>query len=206
MLTYQEITRRALSGPIMSEKDYDLKRFVRTLRRIVKKYDIQNKPDQPVPWDDDLADRFFQAGLDTAVEAGMLCTDTQRRIMFSREEIMAALDAGAREIILGIGGSATVDGGCGFAQAVGAIFMNESGEAVVCGMGGGALGGVSDIDLSDVDERLAQADIRVACDVTNPLLGEDGAAAVFGPQKGATPEMIEQLEAGLANLARIIGL
>ena len=87
MLTYQEITRRALSGPIMSEKDYDLKRFVRTLRRIVKKYEIQYKPDQPVPWDDDLADRVWQAGMEFMSEVGAYCVDSERIIEFSMAEL-----------------------------------------------------------------------------------------------------------------------
>lgn len=118
--------------------------------------------------------------------------------------ILAALDAGAKEIILGIGGSATVDGGCGCAQALGVLFLDQRGELCVCGLAGGGLAGINSIDLSDRDPRLAQTRLRVACDVTNPLLGPHGAAAVFGPQKGATPEVVEQLEAGLTNLAKVL--
>jgi glycerate kinase len=118
--------------------------------------------------------------------------------------ILAALDAGARELIIGIGGSATVDGGCGCAQALGARFLSAEGQPCVWGLAGGGLAGIADFDLSQVDPRLAEARIRVACDVRNPLLGPDGAAAVYAPQKGATPEAVELLEAGLAHLAGLI--
>ncbi len=118
--------------------------------------------------------------------------------------ILAALDAGARDIIIGIGGSATVDGGCGCAQALGVSFIDGDGNACVCGLAGGGLADVAHVDISDRDERLSECRIRVACDVTNPLTGPDGAARVFGPQKGATPEMVERLDAGLASLAAVI--
>ena len=118
--------------------------------------------------------------------------------------IRAALDAGAAEIIVGVGGSATVDGGCGAAQALGVTFLGRDGEPAVCGLAGGGLADVARIDLSDRDERIAATRIRVACDVRNVLTGPDGAAAVYAPQKGATPEMVEQLEAGLVHLAGLI--
>jgi len=118
--------------------------------------------------------------------------------------ILAALDAGAKEIIVGIGGSATVDGGCGCAQAMGVVFTNADGQACLCGLGGGGLGDIEGIDVSDRDPRVGDARIRVACDVTNPLTGPNGAAAVYAPQKGATAEVVEQLEANLAHLAAVI--
>lgn len=118
------------------------------------------------------------------------------------ELIRHALDAGVRHIILGIGGSATVDGGMGMAQALGARFLDERGESV--GLGGGALQRLVKIDLSDLDPRLHDCRIEVACDVDNPLLGERGAAAVFGPQKGACIEMVAVLERGLQNYARVM--
>ena len=119
--------------------------------------------------------------------------------------ILAALDAGARRIIIGIGGSATTDGGCGCAQALGVMFAGPDGEPAICGLGGGGLAGLTDIDLSGRDGRIDEAQIQVACDVTNPLLGPQGAAAVYGPQKGATPEVVDMLEAGLSHLAELIG-
>jgi glycerate 2-kinase len=118
------------------------------------------------------------------------------------ELILAALDNGATHIILGIGGSATVDGGMGMIQALGGRFLTESGAAL--GFGAAGLGQLAQIDLSRLDPRIAECKIEVACDVDNPLTGEHGAAAVFGPQKGATPEMVKILDASLSHYARII--
>ncbi len=118
--------------------------------------------------------------------------------------IVSALDAGARQIIVGIGGSATVDGGCGCAQALGVVFTRADGEPCTCGLAGGGLAEIEDFSLDDRDVRLAEAKIRVACDVTNPLVGSNGAAAVYGPQKGATPEAVERLDRGLARIAELI--
>jgi glycerate kinase len=118
--------------------------------------------------------------------------------------ILAALDQGVEEIILGIGGSATVDGGVGCAQALGAVFLNKAGRPFHCGMAGGELNEIGRIDISDIEPRLRQVRLRIACDVTNPLCGPGGAAAVYGPQKGATPEMVAHLDAGLANLAAVL--
>ncbi|GAF96507.1 unnamed protein product, partial [marine sediment metagenome] len=118
--------------------------------------------------------------------------------------IRAALDAGARDIVVGIGGSATVDGGCGCAQALGVVFTDAEGQECARGLSGGGLSAIAGIDMSNRDERLEAARIRVGCDVTNPLTGPDGAARVYGPQKGATPEVVEQLEGHLAHLADVI--
>jgi len=120
------------------------------------------------------------------------------------ELVRAALDAGVTGILVGIGGSATVDGGCGCAQALGVAFTDAASVPCVCGLAGGGLRDVRRIDLAVRDPRIASTRIRVACDVTNPLTGPNGAAAVYGPQKGATPEMVERLEAGLAHLANTI--
>lgn len=118
------------------------------------------------------------------------------------ELIRHALDAGVKHIIIGIGGSATNDGGAGMAQALGAKLLNAQGEQI--GPGGGELEKVSRIDISELDKRLAGCRIDVACDVTNPLTGEEGATAVFGPQKGATPEMIARLDKALEHYATVI--
>jgi len=117
------------------------------------------------------------------------------------ELMRAAIEDGIREIILGIGGSASVDGGIGMAQALGYRILTADG--IECGRGGGALSTVDHIDASAVLPALRDCRIRVACDVTNPLLGERGAARVFGPQKGATPEMVEELERGLSHLGAV---
>ncbi len=118
------------------------------------------------------------------------------------ELILHALDHGARNIIIGIGGSATNDGGAGMVQALGAKLLDEQGNTI--GAGGGELDKLARIDISGLDKRLAACRIEVACDVTNPLTGENGATAVFGPQKGATPEMITRLDGALTQYARII--
>ncbi|WP_159567670.1 glycerate kinase [Budvicia diplopodorum] len=118
------------------------------------------------------------------------------------ELIRHVLDAGIRHIILGVGGSATVDGGVGMVQALGGKFSDADGRELE--HGGGALSSLAHIDLSELDSRLSRCLIEVACDVENPLTGPAGAAAVFGPQKGATPEMVVQLEQGLCRLAEVI--
>lgn len=112
------------------------------------------------------------------------------------ELVKAALDAGVKTIILGIGGSATNDGGSGLARALGARFLDTAGRELK--PGGAALAELSAIDLSNFDPRLATTTVRVACDVDNPLCGPRGASAVFGPQKGASPEQVAQLDAALA--------
>ncbi len=118
--------------------------------------------------------------------------------------IVAAMNAGAREILVGVGNSATVDGGCGAAQAMGVVFLDSERRPLISGMGGGALAELASIDLSGRDERIGGTRFRVATDVTNPLTGPDGAARVYGPQKGATAEMVERLNAGLSHLAECI--
>ncbi len=118
------------------------------------------------------------------------------------ELIKAALDAGCKRVIVGIGGSATNDGGAGMAQALGAKLLDENGNEI--GFGGGELGKVARIDISELDSRLRETEILVACDVTNPLTGPNGASAVYGPQKGATPEMVKLLDENLRHYAAII--
>ncbi|NBI43690.1 glycerate kinase [[Haemophilus] felis] len=115
------------------------------------------------------------------------------------ELIKAALDHGVQKILLGIGGSATNDGGVGMLQALGASFRNAQGEEI--DFGGVALAKIATIDLINLDSRLTQVEIEVACDVNTPLCGEQGASVIFGPQKGATPEMVQQLDTALAHFA-----
>ncbi|SDF63021.1 glycerate kinase [Sporolituus thermophilus] len=115
--------------------------------------------------------------------------------------IKTVLDRGIRKIIIGIGGSATNDGGTGMAKALGARFLDASGQELP--PGGAALAKLAKIDLSGLDERLRTTTILVACDVDNPLCGPRGASAVYGPQKGATPEMIQELDAALKNFAAV---
>ncbi len=117
------------------------------------------------------------------------------------ELISAALDEGCGEIIIGIGGSATNDGGTGMAGALGYRFLDKNGADIP--PGGKALSGLASIDPSDADPRIFKTKILLASDVNNPLLGEFGASAVYGPQKGADPQMVRDLETGLENLADI---
>ena len=117
------------------------------------------------------------------------------------ELIKQALDLGVQHIILGIGGSATNDGGAGMLQALGLRLLDKNGQSI--GFGGAELSNLTEIQLIDLDPRLQHVQIEVACDVNNPLCGERGASAIFGPQKGATPEMVKELDAALAHFAEI---
>ncbi|MBM3959745.1 MAG: glycerate kinase [SAR202 cluster bacterium] len=128
--------------------------------------------------------------------------DPLRTTTFGVGELFkAALDAGHRKFILGIGGSATNDGGAGFAQALGFRLLDKDGNEIP--RGGAALARLSKIDRTHADPRLRDAEVTVACDVNNPLCGPTGASAIFGPQKGATPAMIKELDAALARFAEI---
>ncbi|HEX4499546.1 MAG TPA: glycerate 2-kinase [Scandinavium sp.] len=118
------------------------------------------------------------------------------------ELILQALEHGAKNIIIGIGGSATNDGGAGMMQALGARLSDANGKDIL--PGGAGLISLNSIDISSLDPRLASCTLRVACDVTNPLTGELGASRVFGPQKGATEAMIVELDRNLAHYAEVI--
>ncbi|MER5731332.1 glycerate kinase [Streptomyces sp. NPDC002138] len=120
----------------------------------------------------------------------------------SGEVLKAALDAGARSIVFGVGGSATTDGGAGMLSALGAVFLDANGEPV--GPGGGGLASLASADLSGIDPRFAEVDFVLASDVDNPLTGPKGAPAVYGPQKGATPEDVATLDAALAHFAVVL--
>ncbi|WP_270765223.1 glycerate kinase [Weissella confusa] len=116
--------------------------------------------------------------------------------------IKDALDRGMRRFIIGLGGSATNDGGAGMAEALGVRFLDENGQQIA--RGGAALATVHEIDMSNLDPRVAESEFLLASDVTNPLVGETGASAVFGPQKGSTPAMVAELDAALTNYAAVI--
>lgn len=159
------------------------------------------------------ADWLYSEGQCTAVieiatASGLALIDpTQRAPMTANtrgvgELILTALEQGAQRILLGIGGSATNDGGMGMAQALGAVFVDSRGRSLE--PGGGSLIEIAAIDITGLDPRLKEVNIQVICDVDNPLLGEQGAARVFGPQKGATPQQVAALEAGLAQFADVL--
>lgn len=118
------------------------------------------------------------------------------------ELIRAALASGARRLVIGIGGSATNDAGAGMLQALGVSLLDASGKEL--GHGGAELARLAHIEVSALDPRIAECQIDVACDVSNPLIGPQGASAIFGPQKGATPEMVQQLDACLRRFAEVL--
>jgi len=118
------------------------------------------------------------------------------------ELLLAAIAAGAKRLIVGIGGSATNDGGAGLGQALGFHLLDSAGREIK--PGGGELGRLAKIDPTGRKREIEGVEIAIACDVTNPLCGPDGASAVYGPQKGATPEMVKTLDRNLAHFASII--
>lgn len=115
------------------------------------------------------------------------------------EVVAAAVDAGCTDIVVGIGGSASTDGGAGMVRALGARLLDAEGAEIADG--GAALAALATVDLADLGRRLSGVTVTVACDVDNPLLGAHGAAAVYGPQKGADPAQVDQLEAALTHWA-----
>ncbi|ERK12517.1 Glycerate kinase [Pantoea sp. AS-PWVM4] len=148
------------------------------------------------------------AFIEMAAASGLELVPTSRRdplitTSFGTGELIKnALDRGVGHIIIGIGGSATNDGGSGMMQALGARLLDQQGNEIA--YGGGALPQLARIEIAGLDARIRQCRFEVACDVTNPLTGEQGASAVFGPQKGATPELVQQLDRALAHYADII--
>lgn len=148
------------------------------------------------------------AVIEMAAASGLPLVPTERRdprlttTYGTGELIRAALDSGCDRLLIGIGGSATNDGGAGMAQALGASLLDAQGRELE--LGGAALSRLDHIDLGRLDPRLRATRIDVACDVSNPLSGPTGASAVYGPQKGAGPEMVAQLDAALRRYAQVI--
>ncbi|MGE0858363.1 MAG: glycerate kinase [Gammaproteobacteria bacterium] len=120
------------------------------------------------------------------------------------ELVLAALDLGLRRFVVCLGGTATVDGGAGMLQALGAVFLDARGRSLAAPLRGADLAQVASVRLDGFDARIAASDFQIACDVDNPLTGPLGAAAVFGPQKGATPAQVPRLDAGLDTLHRAL--
>ncbi len=117
------------------------------------------------------------------------------------EVLVAALDGGFRRFIVGLGGSATNDAGAGMAQALGVRLLDRGGDELAAG--GAALADLERIDASRLDRRIASCELAAACDVSNPLTGSEGASAVYGPQKGATPETVAELDRALKRFAAV---
>ncbi|MFX2255779.1 glycerate kinase [Acinetobacter variabilis] len=155
-----------------------------------------------------LVDAAQTAVIEMAKANGIhLLASSQRNPMLTStygtgEMIKQALELGVKKIIIGLGGSVTNDGGAGMAQALGARFLNTAGESIqVCG---GNLDQIDQIDFSQLDTRLNNTEILIASDVNNPLCGPNGASAIFGPQKGATLEMVQQLDRNLSHFADLV--
>ncbi|KAF0196581.1 MAG: glycerate kinase [Bacillota bacterium] len=155
-----------------------------------------------------LGDGSSTAVIEMAAASGLTLVPLHKRNPYytttfgTGQLILAALDAGCRRMIIGIGGSATNDGGVGMAQALGVQFYDCTGKAVEAG--GLYLSKIADIDVSGMDPRVKNMEFVVACDVDNPLFGVNGAAVVYGPQKGATAEMVDVLDLGLQAYSRAI--
>ncbi len=131
--------------------------------------------------------------------------DPLRATTYGTGELVAdAINRGVQEIIVGLGGSATNDGGAGFAQALGVRFLDQNGAPITEPLGGGHLHEIHAIDTQEMLPGLANVTVSVACDVTNPYTGEKGASAVYGPQKGATPETVLALDRNLEYFAALI--
>ena len=149
-----------------------------------------------------------EAVIEMAQASGLLLVDAAERDVLSASTygtaqlIRKALAMGCHTICIGIGGSATNDAGAGMAQALGARLLDEDGNELP--PGGGALGQLAKLDCSDLDPRLADTEILVMCDVNNPLCGPEGASYVYGPQKGATPDMILLLDDNLRHFADVV--
>jgi glycerate kinase len=149
-----------------------------------------------------------EAVIEMAQASGLLLVEAAQRDVLSASTygtgqlIRKALDLGCRKICIGIGGSATNDAGAGMAQALGIRFIAEDGSELP--PGGGALGRLAKLDCSGLDPRLAETEIIVMCDVNNPLCGPEGASYIYGPQKGATPDMVLLLDENLRHFADIV--
>jgi len=145
--------------------------------------------------------------IEIAAASGLdLITPEQRNPLIATsfgtgQSILQALDLGVEKIIIGLGGSATNDAGAGILQALGGQLLDAQGNELP--VGGAALANLAAIDLSRLDSRCAAVEFIVACDVSNPLTGDNGASRIFGPQKGATPEMVELLDSALSHFADI---
>lgn len=151
-----------------------------------------------------------RAVIEMAAASGLgLLTDdeldpTQTTTFGTGQLVAAALDHGCQRILIGVGGSATSDGGAGMAQALGAQFFDHDGGLITTPLTGGGLASVSHIDLKELRPAIRKCEFIVACDVTNPLTGPTGAAAIYGRQKGATPPQVDELDDNLKHLAAVL--
>lgn len=162
------------------------------------------------PWGETVTAQYARIGdvavVEMAAAAGLPMAgdrlDPSRTTTYGVGQLIRhAVEHGAKKVILGLGGSATNDGGCGCASALGVAFYNEKGEAFH--PVGGTLKDIAKIDISEAEDLLNGVTVEVMCDIDNPLCGDRGAAHVFAPQKGADPAMVEMLDAGLGHMAKV---
>lgn len=174
-------------------------------RRVVR---VRGPLGEPVDAEYGLIDNGSSAVIEMATAAGLKLVPADKRdpritTTYGVGELMQhAFDAGARRFIIGIGGSATNDGGAGMAQALGYHLLDEQGHELK--PGGLALKRLARIHVGGVHANWNEAKVEVACDVSNPLTGPNGASAIYGPQKGATPEMVAELDYALRRFAEIV--
>jgi glycerate kinase len=169
-----------------------------------------NKGDSPLFQTAEKGDSPLTAVIEMAAASGLTLVppamrDPTRTTTYGTGQlIIAALNLAVERIIVGIGGSATNDGGAGMAQALGVQFFDQAGQLLPAGLSGGSLDRIARIDISRRDRRLDHVELIAACDVTNPLIGATGASAVYGPQKGATAVMVPLLDDNLSHLASLV--
>jgi glycerate kinase len=193
--------------PVADGGDGTLETLVETSGGEIRTAEVTGPLGEPVAADWGAMGGGKTAVIEMARTSGLALVPLERRNPLESttyglgEMIREALDAGFRRFILGIGGSATNDAGAGMAQALGAKLVDGDGADLP--FGGAALAHLDRIDASEIDPRAREAEFLVACDVNNPLTGPEGASAVYGPQKGATPDMVAQLDTALAHFAEV---
>ena len=208
--------RRALPNadidlcPIADGGEGTLEAFAGAVSVDVVPVSVRGPSGEPVDGAIGLSEGGRTAIVESAVAAGLQIVPPDLRDPGSTssygvgELISAAIDHSPDRILIGVGGTATNDGGCGMAQALGVRFFDSDGALIAEPLTGGKLGEVSRIDASTRRTGLDRMELVVAADVQNPLTGPEGASAIYGPQKGATDEQVARLDAGLANVASLI--
>ncbi|HXN91861.1 MAG TPA: glycerate kinase [Candidatus Sulfotelmatobacter sp.] len=194
--------------PVADGGDGTMEALVAANRGEYRRARVEGPLGDPVEARFGLIDSGSTAVVELATASGLILIPPERRdprrasTYGFGQLLQAALDAGPSRVIAGIGGSATNDGGAGMAQALGYRLLDAAGRELE--RGGGALARLERIDTYSVDRRWRGVRVKVACDVTNPLTGPEGASAVYGPQKGADPEAVRELDGALARLAAVV--
>lgn len=203
-----KIDANCIKVPIADGGEGSLESFMSFLKGKVVSIEVMGPLETTVNASIGIVDEGNTAIIEMAKASGlMLIEKKDRNPLFATsygtgQLIKKGLDMNVKEIIIAIGGSATNDGGVGMLKALGVSFKDKNNKEIK--LGGKYLKDINYIDISNLDKRLHDTKIIIACDVTNPLIGEEGATKVFGPQKGANSSMIDILEEGLKNYASLI--